>query len=183
MGRRRARRGYEEAACRWRAPALALAGAELAYPRQGFVPPSDIWRPGHLARWPCGGIGLDALLSFYANGIGTGTSLQFMLLWDGNGNADGTERFIVAPYAMTFRRLAVSALTAGTGSGSTTYTLRVNGANTALALVVDNDTAPYGGTATGEITVAAGDRVSLGKQSTGTISGSPVGVVVNVSSV
>lgn len=122
---------------------------------------------------------LPAIFLFYANGIGTGTSLQFLFPYDANLNADGVERYFLAARDLTLTSLRVNAFAAGTGNGNTQYTVRKNGVDTALTLNVDNDTSPYGGLATvAPVSFLAGDRISLGKLSVATITTSPSGVVV-----
>lgn len=121
----------------------------------------------HLLIPPFGFANVDPLLAlYYFWSINTGTvnSLQFFIPWANNDQADGIERFIVAPSAAVIKRIVVDGLAPGTGAVTTTYTLRVNGVPTALTVALLNTANPYHAEATGTIVIAPGDRISVSKQ-------------------
>lgn len=88
----------------------------------------------------------------------TTTSALFMAPGDGLPTATAVEIQIPICRAGTIRTIRV-ACTAGTGAGTTTYTLRRNGVNTGVTVVIN--TTATGGTATSSTNCAAGDLLSL----------------------
>jgi hypothetical protein len=80
------------------------------------------------------------------------------------GTSPTTELTIVAPFAGTLRNLRVLHNTAGNAVASITYTVRVNGVDTALTpaggAVAGNDTA-IKSDVVNTVAVAAGDKISM----------------------
>jgi hypothetical protein len=93
--------------------------------------------------------------------INTGT--RFLGPWGGQGFTTTTvEDFIVMPFAATLHNLRLFAVTGVGGTGSTAWTLRVNGVASALTTTIAHSTSPYlGSDLTHTVSVVAGDIVSL----------------------
>jgi hypothetical protein len=107
--------------------------------------------------------GLRQVISFAASGASPSTSNRFLFPYAGATSAAGTtELFMIVPTAGNLRNLRVRALTAPTGAGTITYTVRVNGVSTALNCTVSHSTSPHEGSDTSNtVAVAAHDRISL----------------------
>lgn len=96
-------------------------------------------------------------------GNGTGAQASgYHPVQSSNQNAFGSElnNSGIVPTAGKFKNFYIKCLSLGTTLGSITYTLRVNGVNTALAVTVTS--AAVHSNTTDEVAVVAGDRVSIG---------------------
>lgn len=99
------------------------------------------------------------------------------------GAVTTTEYFVQMPFAATLDSLFVSAPGGGytTGTGTATYTVRVNGANTALACSVAFGASPYIGSNTvNTIAVSAGDTISVRVSQSAAATGTSGDVLVSI---
>lgn len=95
---------------------------------------------------------------------------------------DPTERFIVIPGPLTITSMRVITVNQGSLNGGTpvtgTYTLRKNGADTSLSLVIEKDTdaTAWAGEQSGEVSFDAGDRMSVSHIYNPSFNGVPNGI-------
>ena len=111
--------------------------------------------------------------------IGTSTTLRYLSpSYDPNAASTANPHDFRAPRAGTLRNLRVRQV-AGTGAANLTYTLRVNGVNTALACTFANNTTD-GSDLANSVSIAAGGLLSFTVTKAASVTTSPVDVIATV---
>lgn len=123
-----------------------------------------------------------SILQWQCSGGSPSTAARFMFPYSGVPAAASTaERAIVVPRSGTLRNLRARAVTAVAGSGTITYTVRVNGASTAITCTVSKGASPHEGSDTANsVAVVAGDRVSLQVAYSSTAAPNPTSLLVSL---
>lgn len=102
-----------------------------------------------------------APLTFSDYTIGTTTTVRYLNPFSrDSGDAHATEEQYEIPRAGTIRNMFVLCGTAGVGAATITYTMRVEGADSILVVVMSN-TATEGSDTTNAVVVAKGDKISI----------------------
>lgn len=102
--------------------------------------------------------------------------------WDATASAPLViEEFIFCPLDGVLRNLRVKVETPAAGSDTATFTVRVNGVNTALT-VTHTESATTSTDSSNTVAVAAGDTISLGVTTSASVSGSSYRIAFEVES-
>lgn len=123
---------------------------------------------------------VGALLAWGSGDVGTLADTRYLAPWiDGLLAVLSPVRFR-APRAGTVKNLRVDHGTVGTGTGTATYTLRVNGAGSVLKTSAVAVTAAGGTDLVNTVTIAAGDLLDLEVVKAGVVTTAPLSVVATV---
>ncbi len=160
---------------------VAVAAGDLVSVRKTMSAAAGGTAGDHLVSIGCQSAGPKSVLQWQCSGGSPSLSARFLFPYSGVPvAAAASERRILVPRAGTLRNLRARALTPVAGSGTITYTVRVNGVSSALACTVSKASSPHEGSDTSNsVSVAAHDRVSLQIQYSSITAPNPTTILVS----
>ncbi len=160
---------------------VAAAAGDLVSVRATMSAVATVSAGDVLVSVGCASAGPKSVLQWQCSGGSPSLSARFLFPYSGVPVAAAvSERRILVPRAGTLRNLRARALTPVAGSGTITYTVRVNGVSSALACTVSKASSPHEGSDTSNsVSVAAHDRVSLQIQYSSITAPNPTTILVS----